>query len=422
MIEYALNLIQKNGMEGVVNEEKSIEKQVKFYNGKIEIIKEWNEHYMKIFMAKKDRKIAFNIDNPTKEKIKDAIEKNMKILSMIASSPFHGFQIKKGYKNNKRYDESVIDNEKMIKIAEDALSKGGNAGIVFSSLTKENIMNTNGIMEEDKNSMIYLSSRSFYRNSSAHDVSCSRSIDGIDASIASNAYEIAKMAKERIKLKEGKYDVIFYPMAFANLISNLASFSSAFYVDAGYSFLQDKMNKKVGSNIVTIYDDGTAYDGIASRKFDDEGNATQKTMIIKNGVLQSYLHNSTTAYKYKTETTGNAGIIVPQPWNVFVETGDYSMEEMMKEFKGIVITNVWYTRFQNYRNGDFSTVARDSIFYVENGEMKRIKRARVSDNLHRILENVIALSKERKQIFWWEVETPVFTPYAMVKDVMITHP
>ena len=40
MIEYALNLIMKNGMDGIVSNEKSIEKQVKFYNGKVEIIKD----------------------------------------------------------------------------------------------------------------------------------------------------------------------------------------------------------------------------------------------------------------------------------------------------------------------------------------------------------------------------------------------
>ncbi|KAA0005535.1 MAG: hypothetical protein FE045_04930 [Thermoplasmata archaeon] len=51
MIEYALDLIMRNGMDGVVSSHSSIEKQVKFYNGKIEVIKEWREKSMEIFMA-----------------------------------------------------------------------------------------------------------------------------------------------------------------------------------------------------------------------------------------------------------------------------------------------------------------------------------------------------------------------------------
>jgi len=79
-------------------------------------------------------------------------------------------------------------------------------------------------------------------------------------------------------------------------------------------------------------------------------------------------------------------------------------------------------RFQNYRNGDFSTVARDAIFRVDKKGMHAVKGIRISDNMQRILENIEMLSKQQKQIFWWEVETPVFSPYAMVKDVSITTP
>ncbi len=422
MIEYALDLIMRNGMDGVVSSHSSIEKQVKFYNGKIEVIKEWREKSMEIFMAKGNKKISFNIDSPTKKKIKESIERNMKMLSVVASSEYHGIQDKRGYVNRKKFDKNVIESAAMIAIAEEAISKNAKAGIVFSALNEEEIANSNGVLEKDKNSMIYLSARAFYRNSSAHDVSCSRSIDGIDASISEDAYELAKKARNARKIKEGKYDVIFYPMAFANLMANVASFASAFYVEAGYSFLADKLNEKVANELLSIYDDGTLQDGIASRRFDDEGNATQRTAIIEKGVLKNYLHNSTTAFKHNAITTGNAGIVAPHPWNVVVENGSKSIDAILDNFEGIVITNVWYTRFQNYRNGDFSTVARDAIFMVEKGDMHAVKRVRVSDNMQRILNNIEALSKERKQIFWWEVETPVFTPYAVVKDVVITRP
>lgn len=102
---------------------------------------------------------------------------------------------------------------------------------------------------------------------------------------------------------------------------------------------------------------------------------------------------------------------MPHAWNIVLEPGDYSKEELFSEVKkGIYITNVWYTRFQNYVAGDFSTIPRDGIFLVENGELKPIRNIRVSDNLQRILESVIALGKELHHIHWWEVNTPVSTP------------
>ena len=47
---------------------------------------------------------------------------------------------------------------------------------------------------------------------------------------------------------------------------------------------------------------------------------------------------------------------------------------------------------------------------------------RISDNMERILKGIKMISRERKQIFWWEVETPVFSPYAVIENVGITLP
>ena len=139
MIEYALNLIMKNGMDGIVSNEKSIEKQVKFYNGKVEIIKEWDETILKIFMARKNKKIFFNVDNPTKAKIREAIERNMKILNIVSPSEYHGIQDKRNYVNRKKFDSRVIDSNAMVGIAEDAISQNAKAGIVFSSIYEKEI-------------------------------------------------------------------------------------------------------------------------------------------------------------------------------------------------------------------------------------------------------------------------------------------
>ena len=87
----------------------------------------------------------------------------------------------------------------------------------------------------------------------------------------------------------------------------------------------------------------------------------------------------------------------------------------------MIVTNVWYTRFQNYATGDFSTIPRDGLFLVENGKVSgAVKELRISDNLLNILKNAVAIGNKPEQVFGWEVEMPVITPAVLVKDIHFT--
>jgi len=174
------------------------------------------------------------------------------------------------------------------------------------------------------------------------------------------------------------------------------------------SCLQNTLNKKVMNEKVTIYDDGTLKNGFGTSLFDSEGVPSQKTLLVDKGVVKSYLHNTSTAKRYKVQTTGNAGLIVPEPHNVVLEPGDQSKDELIKNIKkGIYITNVWYTRFQNSHTGDFSTIPRDGAFYIEKGKIQYpLKNLRVSENLLNVMKKV----------------SPVSTPHVLVSNVNITKP
>jgi PmbA protein len=182
------------------------------------------------------------------------------------------------------------------------------------------------------------------------------------------------------------------------------------------------MGKKVASDSFSLTDHGRTPGGLGGRGFDDEGTPTQSTKIIEGGVLKSYLHNLTTAKRFKTESTGNAGWIEPDAWNLEVGAGDSTYPEMVKEMKrGIILTSNWYTRFTNYRTGEFSTVPRDGTFLVEGGRVtKPLSGLRMSDSLERIFSSVALLSKQREWIQWWEVDTPTLCPWVLVDGVKIT--
>ena len=98
------------------------------------------------------------------------------------------------------------------------------------------------------------------------------------------------------------------------------------------------------------------------------------------------LHNSSTAKKFgKDRSTGNAGIIAPRPTTIVFNKGDIPFEEMIRETQdGILVTNNWYTRYQNMRTGEYSTVPRDAAFRIKDGEIKEpLSGFRLSDSVPR---------------------------------------
>ncbi|MEM1513562.1 MAG: TldD/PmbA family protein [Candidatus Thermoplasmatota archaeon] len=417
MIEYL-----KEFDEYIIKEKESIEKQVRFYRNKVEILNTWKKREIYLTLYKDGKKMAFSIENPDRKKIKKRIEDAKKFFKFIPYSPF-SISVDKNYSNRKIFDRNVIDEEKILDITNKIinLSDGETAGILYSRIENIRLMNSKGIDESDENSMFYISSRMVKNNKSEHYNFCSRKIDEIDEKEIEEAKEYINQKIKFKKVKEGKYKVLFSPLAFANLSSNFADFSSAFLVKSGYSFMDKKIGKKIANEKISIYDSGVEKNGLFSRKFDDEGVATRKTVIVKDGILKNYLHNSTTAKEYGKNTTGNAGIVVPTPWNTIIRKGDCKKDEIIEELDGIFITNLWYTRFNNYRTGDFSTVARDMAFLVKKGEiLYALKGIRISDNIEKIFKNIEEISKERKQIYWWETSHPVFSPYAVVNNVNIT--
>ncbi|MCX8169843.1 MAG: TldD/PmbA family protein, partial [Candidatus Methanomethyliaceae archaeon] len=249
------------------------------------------------------------------------------------------------------------------------------------------------------------------------------SINGINAEkVGRDAGWIVREGKEFLSWNEGKYRMLIGPIIAANLLESLITSASAFYVDIGFSCLANKIGEKIVSEKLTIIDDGSLDEGPNSRQFDDEGIITMQNKIIDNGILMGYLHNSKTAFKFKTKSTGNAGWIAPHPWNILINSGDLSFEEALELVKnGIFVVSNWYTRFQNYSIGDFSTICRDGIFLIEGGEIKgALKGVRISENLLRIFNSVLGICKNRNWIKWWEVRTPVFTPAMVIEDVRIT--
>ncbi|MEM3383618.1 MAG: TldD/PmbA family protein [Nitrososphaerales archaeon] len=411
---------------------KTNENLIRFSNNSITVNKNINNLELFLYLAKDKKRIIGTTSNPNIKGIKEFTSNLVKACEALSPSAEYTPlpKIKVQYSSHGIYDEKLVeDGTNLIEFVKEAINAALEAGAdrVSGSImtSKENlvILTSGDVNGQDKKTKILLNVRAFSKEASGQGLSCAARLKDLKPNEAGKeAGEYAKASINPKPWEEGIYDLITLPTVTADIIQHVGSFSSAFAVDSGLSFLADKIGQKVSVDYFTLRDYGVIEGGFGNRRFDDEGFPTRENIIIEKGVLKSYLHNCTTARKFNTSSTGNAGIIDPHPWNLVVDPGSMTLEDMIKEVKkGIMVTNNWYTRFQSLRLGEYSTLPRDATFLIENGVIKYpVRGLRISDSLPRQLANIVAISKERKWIEWWEVSIPTLAPSMLIKDVIIT--
>jgi PmbA protein len=301
-------------------------------------------------------------------------------------------------------------------------------GTLEKEFITEEIVTSTGVHTTDRGTFLYGSFRAFADTSgtaSGHAVCSSRTTDGFSfTSCAKKAISIAKKALQTPRtIPAGTYDVYLEPLPAANIIQHIGDAASIYSVEAGFSCFSDKKGASVANTKVSLYDDPHKREGFGTSKNDEEGVPTQKTPLIEKGRFKQFLFNTSFAQKYNQKTTGNAGILSPEPHQLVVSKGTETKQAMLGSIKkGIYVTNVWYTRFQNYLTGEFSTIPRDGVFYIEDGKVKHpVKNIRINTSLLAFLKNVKSIGKDQTHIVGWEVDTPVFTPSLCVRNVQISH-
>ncbi|MGB8780262.1 MAG: TldD/PmbA family protein [Candidatus Bathyarchaeia archaeon] len=406
-------------------------RQVRFSNNQIDITVAWNDYATDVILAWKKRVVATQIHNF--REFDASLRQLMKLVKVSKENPTFGGFAKGTFRYAKSRADKKIENlenltdhvSAAIEAAKkEAGSKVESGGILLAKFEDVYFASSEGPAGVDTRSAIELSIRAFSeREASGHGVECSSTLREFEPSRAgAKAGEIAKMAKNPSLGDEGVYDVVFDPLIFGSLLGVWAGMASAYSIMTRTSIFVDKLGKDVAPEIVTLKDNPAPY-SLSNRVFDDEGVPTRENIFIDHGSFKTYLHNASTAKIFKTETTGNAGLIAPTPWNAEMEPGDASREELFKEMKrGLYLTNTWYTRFQNSAKGDFSTIPRDGVFLVEKGEIKRsLKDLRISDNALAMLGNIAGVSRERQHVHWWEeADPPSLSPYVLMKNVHIT--
>lgn len=194
--------------------------------------------------------------------------------------------------------------------------------------------------------------------------------------------------------------IVLEPYIAANILGIIASALSGDSVQKGKSFLANKMGQKVASELVTIIDDGKMEGGVLSAPFDGEGVPTSKKLLLEKGVLKQFLHNTYTAAKANTQSTGNGtrGTYRSTPGvgttNFYLAPGDLSPKEIIKDIEqGLYVTDVMGLHTANPISGDFSLGA--SGIWIEKGTLtKPVRGIAIAGNLRDILLNIDAIADD----------------------------
>lgn len=203
----------------------------------------------------------------------------------------------------------------------------------------------------------------------------------VNAVLKYQDFDIKKIAKKVVHdavsmlgakpIKSSKYPIIFEKKAMSSLFG---AFTSLFNGEAAIKKLTSLIGKE-GQEIINkqinIIEDPLDLKYIKYQPFDDEGVATYKKYIVKEGVFTSFIHSLKTAKYFKTTPTGNGYNGSVGFSNVYIDAGDKPLEKMISEMEeGLLITSLSGLHSGvNAISGDFSL--QSSGFYIKNGKIEK---------------------------------------------------
>jgi PmbA protein len=203
--------------------------------------------------------------------------------------------------------------------------------------------------------------------------------------------------------------VVFDPIVAGEILDSLSRALTAEAMQRGRSFLINKMGQEVGSDQVTLLDNGRLKRGLASAPFDGEGVPTSATRLIDEGVLQNVIYDTYAALKDGVRSTGNAqrsshrGTASLRPSNFYIQPGYLSRDEIIASVdRGLYVTRIMQTGSINAINGDCSMGA--SGLWIENGRITRpVGGVTVATTLSDLLKNIVAVGSDLRVVPFDEI-------------------
>lgn len=197
--------------------------------------------------------------------------------------------------------------------------------------------------------------------------------------------------------------IVFSPEVSRSLVSHLFDAASGDAIWRHASYLAGKLGEPVAATNITIVDDHTmllptGVGGFGTSPFDGEGLPTRRTVVVENGVLQTYLLNSYSARKLNLKSTANAtrgltGSPGIGAGNLYLTPGSETAESILAGVKeGFYVTSL-LGQGVNLVTGDYSRGA--SGLWIENGKLTyAVEEVTIAGNLREMFDNITAIGDD----------------------------
>ncbi|RLG92841.1 MAG: TldD/PmbA family protein [Candidatus Hecatellales archaeon] len=214
--------------------------------------------------------------------------------------------------------------------------------------------------------------------------------------------EIARRLGEQLKAKTPKGGV-FPAVLGSNVVGVFVHEAFGHLAEADLtlsgSVVLDKLGKKIASDVVTIFDDGTVEGAFGSFMYDDEGVKTQKTLLVKDGFIVGLMHNRETAKKFNSQPTGNARAEnfrytpIIRMRNTYLEPRDHRFEELLEPIKfGYYLKT--FRGGQANLDGTFHVGVQEAYEIVKGEVGEPVRNMSISGNTLETLMKVEAVGKD----------------------------
>jgi len=288
------------------------------------------------------------------------------------------------------------------------------------------LANSNGISGFDEGTFVECSLATLAKEGSkvtpvCFEFNANRILDVNPEWVGKEAARLAVSALKTTHIETKNYKVVFTQFALQELLYyTLINAVKADSVQRDQSPFKDRLNTEVGSEAVTMIDDGLLPGGLRSGMFDGEGVPHQTTPIIEKGVLKNFLYDTYSAKKQGTESTGNASragyLSTPsiEATNFRIKSGNMTPKEMLVEVNdGLLVSYLQGAHSSNPVSGEFSVVATPA-WKIHKGKTEYAsKGVMVAGNIFELLKNVAATGNNERKM------GQLVAPWLLVNNVKV---
>jgi len=398
---YCLNLAKKLGAtDSSVVVSNSISETVNFRNQKLDESNRSDNLAISITTYVGKKKSSISSSNLLKESLDTLIEKCIETTKNTPQDEFNSLPDKdllaQKVKDLNLYDDTHIKNEDKI----DYLKR-----LEISASDNKKIVNTESSFTEDKSNFILANSDGFCKGYKVSSFVASSVAVAKDKNSMERDYEytsgchlkdikdaelLGKLAAEQAvrklspkKISSEKIALIFDKRIAKGLLSTFASAISSSAISRGTSFLKDKINEKIFSQEINIFDKPDILKGLGSRTFDSEGVKTDTLKLVDQGTLKHYLVDTYNGKKLNLKSNGRCG----GSSNLYFTKGKVSYKDLLSSNSRCLYITETIGHGSNVVTGDYSVGATG--FLIENGEFKYpINEITIASNFKDMFQNI----------------------------------